>query len=133
MSVLEGASNYYEVLQIPRDATHEIIVQQFRALSMRCNPVRNPTNMQVNQLKFDEMCEAFEVLSNCKYFQILFYRNCFPLTAELKAIYDKYGEYGLKEGIIGTDGSKSHTKADICLYREIRRWVLHEASGAGDL
>lgn len=57
---------------------------------MRCNPVRNPTNMQVNQLKFDEMCEAFEVLSN----------------SELKAIYDKYGEYGLKEGIIGSDGKK---------------------------
>jgi len=36
------------------------------------------------------MCEAFEVLSN----------------SQLKAIYDKYGEYGLKEGIIGPDGKK---------------------------
>jgi len=41
-------------------------------------------------MKFDEICEAFEVLSN----------------VELKAIYDKYGEYGLKEGIILPDGSK---------------------------
>ena len=110
MSVLEGASNYYEVLQIPRNATHETIVRQFRALSMRCNPVRNPTNLQVNQLKFDEMCEAFEVLSNCKKTIVLNNhvtdQNFFSLTAELKAIYDKYGEYGLKEGIIGPDGSK---------------------------
>jgi len=45
--------------------------------------------MQVNQLKFDELAEAFVVLSN----------------AEYRAIYDKYGEYGLKEGVI-LDGVK---------------------------
>jgi curved DNA-binding protein CbpA len=48
MSVLEGVTNYYEILQVSRDATHENIVRQYRALAMRCNPLRNPTNMQVN-------------------------------------------------------------------------------------
>ena len=48
MSVLDGATNYYEILQVPRDASHDVIVRQFRALAMRCNPERNPTNMQVN-------------------------------------------------------------------------------------
>jgi DnaJ-class molecular chaperone len=66
MSILEGATNYYEVLQIPREATHETIVRQYRALAQRCNPTRNPTHMQVNQMKFDEVCEAFQVLSNRK-------------------------------------------------------------------
>ena len=72
MSLLDDCTNYYDVLQVPRDSPHEIIVRQFRALSMRCNPLRNPTNMQVNQMKFDELCEAFEVLSNCK-FSFLYY------------------------------------------------------------
>lgn len=41
-------------------------------------------------MKFDECCEAYTVLCN----------------AELKAIYDKYGAYGLKEGIVLPDGTK---------------------------
>lgn len=41
-------------------------------------------------MKFDELCEAYEVLSN----------------VELKAIYDKFGEYGLKEGVILPNGTK---------------------------
>jgi hypothetical protein len=60
-------------------------------------------------MKFDELCEAFDILSNGK---LQFYRFFHKFTnelnyiAELKAIYDKFGEYGLKEGVILPDGSK---------------------------
>lgn len=41
-------------------------------------------------MKFDSICEAYEVLSH----------------QERKAIFDKYGEYGLKNGITREDGKK---------------------------
>jgi len=41
-------------------------------------------------MRFDDICQAFVVLKD----------------SQLKIIYDKYGEYGLKEGIIGPDGVK---------------------------
>lgn len=59
-------------------------------------------------MKFDEICEAFEVLSNGKLLFLRFFHNLINdvRVVELKAIYDKYGEYGLKEGIIMPDGTK---------------------------
>lgn len=78
------------MLELPRTATVEKINSQFKSLAMRYHPLRNPTNMQTNQLKFAQVCEAHDVLSNI----------------ETKAIYDIYGEFGLKEGCIGEDGKK---------------------------
>lgn len=51
---------------------------------MATHPTRNPNDLTVNTVKFREICEAFDVLSQ----------------VELRAIYDKYGEYGLKEGVM---------------------------------
>ena len=45
--------------------------------------MRNPTDKASNTIKFSEVCEACDVLSN----------------QDRKAIYDKYGDYGFKEGI----------------------------------
>jgi DnaJ-class molecular chaperone len=60
-------------------------------------------------MKFDELCEAYEVLSNGKLqFCRLFHKftNELYFIVELKAIYDKFGEYGLKEGVILPNGTK---------------------------
>ena len=48
----------------------------------------------MNTVLFKEVCEAFDILSNGK-FQLL--ETC---LVELRAIYDKYGDYGLREGFI---------------------------------
>jgi curved DNA-binding protein CbpA len=48
MSIIDEAASYYQVMEIHRDATHEDIVKQYRALAQRCNPLKNPTNMSVN-------------------------------------------------------------------------------------
>ena len=50
--------------------------------------MKNPTAMAVNSVKFAQVCEAHDVLSN----------------SETKAIYDVYGEYGLKEGAVTPEG-----------------------------
>jgi DnaJ-class molecular chaperone len=46
--------------------------------------------MTTNTLKFNQVAEAFDVLYNI----------------ETKAIYDEYGEFGLKEGVTRPDGTK---------------------------
>ena len=75
--------NYYETLEIDRDATMEQISYAFKRLSQKYNPNKNPTNQASNAQRFAAICEAWEVLSN----------------EEHKGIFDKYGEYGLKNGI----------------------------------
>lgn len=42
--------------------------------------MRNPTDMTICSVRFQEICEAYDVLSNL----------------ERRAIYDNFGEYGLK-------------------------------------
>jgi len=81
---------YYEVLDIRRNATDIDIERAFKQLSLRYHPMRNPTNMATNTHKFNQVCEAYDVLSN----------------HDTKAIYDAYGEYALKEGIVTADGTK---------------------------
>ena len=56
--------NYYEVLELPRNATYEQIDNQFRSLALRYHPMRNPTNIATNSMKFAQICEAHDVLSN---------------------------------------------------------------------
>lgn len=46
--------------------------------------------MQTNQMRFAQICEAHDVLSN----------------VQSKAIYDIYGEYGLKEGCVTPQGDR---------------------------
>ena len=48
----------------------------------------NLTNQGSNNLKFNGICEAYEVLSNPQW----------------KAQFDRYGEYGLKQGSTSADG-----------------------------
>ena len=72
--------NYYESLEIDRNATFEQISYAFKRLSLKFNPTKNPTNQACNAVTFAAICEAWEVLSNPK----------------MKAIFDQYGEYGLK-------------------------------------
>ncbi len=57
---------------------------------MKYNPIKNPANQASNQQKFGQICEAYDVLSN----------------PERKAIFDLYGEYGLKNGVTNHLGEK---------------------------
>jgi DnaJ family protein B protein 4 len=82
--------NYYDTLEIERDANHEAISMAFRRLSLKYNPAKNPTNQASNAVRFASICEAWEVLSNPK----------------LKGIFDKYGEYGLKKESYDEKGQK---------------------------
>lgn len=80
--------NYYELLEIPRTATAEGISNSFRRLAIKYHPEKNPSNVAANAAKFRNICEAYDVLSD----------------PEKKAIYDLHGEYGLKNGVVNSQG-----------------------------
>lgn len=85
--------DYYSILEIERGVNQEEISNAFKRLATKYNPHVNLSNQQANQQRYDLICEAFEVLSNEK----------------RKAIFDTYGEFGLKNGIIDHNGTRTET------------------------
>ena len=59
-----GFKDYYQVLNIARDAGAEDIKKAFRRLALQYHPDRNPENVQEAGEKFKEINEAYEVLGD---------------------------------------------------------------------
>lgn len=74
-------TDYYRVLGLQKNASSDDIRKAFRTIAKENHPDRNPDNPAAEQ-KFKEANEAYQVLSDEK----------------KRALYDKYGEIGLKEG-----------------------------------
>jgi DnaJ-class molecular chaperone len=74
--------DYYAVLGVPRSANADSIKKAYRTLAMRWHPDKNPDNVAEAQSKFQEISEAYDVLSD----------------ADKRRIYDQFGEEGLKRG-----------------------------------
>jgi molecular chaperone DnaJ len=70
--------DYYEILGIPRDADSEAIKKAYRKLALEYHPDRNSEPDAPE--RFKEATEAYEVLRD----------------PEQRAVYDRYGEAGLK-------------------------------------
>jgi len=78
--------DYYAVLGINWDADLQVVQKAYRNLALKWHPLRSDDpDAQAN---FDEVSEAFEVLSNY----------------DLRAMFDKFGEAGLKEGVPDNTG-----------------------------
>lgn len=73
--------DYYEILNLDRDATESQIKKAYRKLAMTYHPDKNPDNKEEALKKFQEIGEAYDVLIN----------------EEKRALYDKYGHEGLSE------------------------------------
>ena len=75
------SKDYYEVLEVARDADDATIKKAYRKLAMKYHPDRNPDNKEAEE-KFKELGEAYEVLSN----------------PEKRAAYDRMGHDAFKNG-----------------------------------
>jgi molecular chaperone DnaJ len=72
--------DYYEVLDVNRDASDADIKKAYRRLAMKFHPDRNPDNPKAEE-QFKEAKEAYEVLSE----------------PEKRAAYDQYGHAGVDQ------------------------------------
>lgn len=72
--------DYYKILQVDKSAKDEDLKKAYRKLAMKWHPDKNPNNKKEAEAKFKQISEAYEVLSD----------------PQKRAIYDQYGEEGLK-------------------------------------
>ncbi len=71
--------DYYEILEISKNATPEEIKKAYRKMALKFHPDKNPNDPEAEN-KFKESAEAYEVLSN----------------PEKRQRYDRYGHDGVK-------------------------------------
>lgn len=55
--------DYYELLEVSRDADSETIKKSYRRLAMKYHPDRNPGDKEA-ETKFKEINEAYDVLKD---------------------------------------------------------------------
>jgi molecular chaperone DnaJ len=71
--------DYYELLEVARDASAEEIKKSYRKQALKYHPDRNPGD-KTAEAQFKAVTEAYEVLSD----------------AEKRSAYDRYGEAGVQ-------------------------------------
>jgi DnaJ homolog subfamily B member 4 len=54
--------DYYDILRVSRYVSDEELKKAYRKLALRWHPDKNPTNKQEAEVRFKQICEAYEVL-----------------------------------------------------------------------
>ncbi|CDP15871.1 unnamed protein product [Coffea canephora] len=75
--------DYYKILGVDKKATDDDMKKAYRKLAMKWHPDKNPNNKKDAEAKFKQISEAYDVLSD----------------PQKRAVYDQYGEEGLKGGV----------------------------------
>ncbi len=81
--------DYYAILGTQRSDSEAEIASKFRVLAIMFHPLKNKHMLAQYTIVFRDICEAYEVLT----------------TPSLREIYDRYGEYYLKNGIPDARGN----------------------------
>ena len=90
--------DYYEVLEVERNASGEEIKRSYRKLAVKYHPDKNPDDRHAEE-KFKELGEAYDVL----------------MDADKRAAYDRFGHAAFAQG--GGFGRGFHDPFDI--FREV--------------
>ena len=86
------SKNYYDILNISKDASEEEIKRSYKKLAVKWHPDKNPNNKEEAEKKFKEISEAYQILSD----------------ENKRKIYDMHGEEGVKqhEGFNSSNGGE---------------------------
>lgn len=76
--------DYYELLEVTKEASGEEIKKSFRRLAMKYHPDRNPGDKEA-EARFKEINEAYDVLKD----------------SQKRAAYDRYGHQAFANGGMG--------------------------------
>ena len=71
--------NYYQILEIDKNATQEEIKKAFRKLSLKCHPDKNQGSKEAEE-KFKEINKAYQILSDPETCMIFMVRNLTALV-----------------------------------------------------
>lgn len=71
--------NYYEILQVEKNASDEEIKKAYRKLAIKWHPDKNPNNTEEAEKKFKEISEAYYTLKD----------------KDKRNIYDRFGKDGI--------------------------------------
>ncbi|RDY12409.1 DnaJ-like subfamily B member 13, partial [Mucuna pruriens] len=85
--------DYYKILQVDKNAKDDDLKKAYRKLAMKWHPDKNPTDKKDAESKFKQISEAYEVLSD----------------PQKRAVYDQYGEEGLKGQVPPPSGGGGST------------------------
>jgi molecular chaperone DnaJ len=91
--------DYYEVLEVDRTVTEEVIKRSYRKLAVKYHPDKNPGDHEA-EARFKELGEAYDVL----------------MDPQKRAAYDRYGHAAFQQGGMGAGGG-FHDPFD--LFREV--------------
>lgn len=104
--------SYYDILQIQKASSDGDIKKAYRKLAMKWHPDKNPDKAEEAAKRFQDIGEAYDVLSD----------------SEKRAIYDQYGYDGLKNGIPG----QSEGAAAGYNYKENAQEIFESFFGTGN-
>ena len=76
--------DFYEILEVSRDAGDDAIKRSYRKLAMKFHPDRNKGNQDAEK-KFKEVSAAYEILKD----------------PQKRAAYDQYGHDAFRQGGMG--------------------------------
>ena len=109
--------DYYEVLEVPKNATADEIKKAYRKMAIKYHPDKNPDNKEAEE-KFKEAAEAYEVLSN----------------PEKRSRYDQFGHAGMhgQQGFSGMDDISVISVTFSAIYSEVAVSVSAADSAAED-
>jgi curved DNA-binding protein len=96
------AQDLYGVLGVPKTADADTIKKSYRSLAKELHPDKNPGNKKAEE-RFKTVNHAFDVLSDAK----------------KRALYDEFGEDGLREGF------------DADRVRTYKQWASQQGRGGG--
>ncbi|OAT50224.1 molecular chaperone DnaJ [Providencia heimbachae] len=80
--------DFYQVLELEKNASEKDIKRAYKRLAMKFHPDRNQDNKEESEVKFKEIKEAYEILSD----------------EQKRAAYDQYGHAAFEQGGMGGGG-----------------------------